>query len=338
MPSRARSSTSSSKASSAGRVGVRHRLGVEDEPRRRRRRGADRLAHAALEVAGVGEEQPVVEAVDDDRRASPRATDAPRRRRSGRAARPSRARRRARARCGGRCRSSRGRPRRPAPRARRSTTTQPIVTPAIATSTRSTAASARQAGTSISPIAAKTITAPSTAFGRYCTGSVRKSEDQRDRGGGDQPGDLAARAHRVVDRGARAAGADREALREAGRRVGGAHRQQLLRGAHLLVVLPGERARGEDLVGERDEEDAERGRHEARRRPPSAGRRQVDARQARRDLARRPRRRARRGRAPTRAPSTRRRRSAPPAASARSASARTASRARSTDDRDGRRR
>jgi hypothetical protein len=29
---------------------------------------------------------------------------------------------------------------------------------------------------STSPIAAKTITAPSTAFGRYCTGSVRNSK------------------------------------------------------------------------------------------------------------------------------------------------------------------
>ena len=54
------------------------------------------------------------------------------------------------------------------------TTTQPIVTPAIATSTRSILASARQASGSTMLIPAATITAPSTACGRYCTGAVRK--------------------------------------------------------------------------------------------------------------------------------------------------------------------
>ena len=38
----------------------------------------------------------------------------------------------------------------------------------------------------------------------------------------------------------------------------------------MLVVLPGERARGQDLVGERDEEDAERRRHERERRRRAA--------------------------------------------------------------------
>ena len=50
---------------------------------------------------------------------------------------------------------------------------------------------------------------------------------------GEEAGDLRARAHRVVHRGARAARADREALREAGRGVRRAHRQQLLRRAHV---------------------------------------------------------------------------------------------------------
>ena len=89
-------------------------------------------------------------------------------------------------------------------------TTQAAVTPAIATSTRSIAASARQAARSTRPIAAETITAPSTAFGRYCIGSVRNSRTTTTVAGGEQAGDLRARAHRVVDRGARAAGADRE--------------------------------------------------------------------------------------------------------------------------------
>ena len=55
------------------------------------------------------------------------------------------------------------------------TTTHVTVTPAIATSTRSIAASVRQAAGSAMLIAAETSTAPSTALGRYCTGSVRKS-------------------------------------------------------------------------------------------------------------------------------------------------------------------
>ena len=131
-------------------------------------------------------------------------------------------------------------------------------------------ARARRCG-SMSPIAAETITAPSTAFGRYCTGSVRKSRITSTVGGGDQARDLAARAHAVVDRRARAARADREALGEAGRGVRGAHRQQFLGRAHVLVVLAGERARGQDLVRERDEEDAERRRHERERRPAKRG-------------------------------------------------------------------
>ena len=123
----------------------------------------------------------------------------------------------------------------------------------------------------MSPIAAETITAPSTALGRYCTGSVRKSTITSTVAAGDEAGDLAARAHAVVDRRARAARADREALGDAGRGVRGAHREQLLGGAHVLVVLAGERACGQDLVGERDEEDAERRGQERRRRRPKRG-------------------------------------------------------------------
>ena len=70
------------------------------------------------------------------------------------------------------------RPRRSAPRARRRRRRPRVVTAAIATSTRSTAASARQAAGSTRPIAAETITAPSTALGRYCTGSVRNEQER----------------------------------------------------------------------------------------------------------------------------------------------------------------
>ena len=55
------------------------------------------------------------------------------------------------------------------------TTTQARVKAAIATSTRSIVASVRQAAGSTMLIATETSTAPSTALGRYCTGSVRKS-------------------------------------------------------------------------------------------------------------------------------------------------------------------
>ena len=51
-----------------GRVDVVDSLGVEHDPRGLGRRGADRLAHTALDVLRVCEEEPVVEPVDDDAR------------------------------------------------------------------------------------------------------------------------------------------------------------------------------------------------------------------------------------------------------------------------------
>ena len=53
------------------------------------------------------------------------------------------------------------------------TITPPAVTAAIASSTRSVLASSRQTAGSIRPIAAATITAPSTALGRSAIGPVR---------------------------------------------------------------------------------------------------------------------------------------------------------------------
>jgi hypothetical protein len=98
-----------------------------------------------------------------------------------------------------------------------------------------------------------------------------EQQHQHDRGGGDQPGDLAPSAHAVVDGGARAAGSDREALADAGRRVRGAHRQQLLIGADVLTVAAGERARRQHLVGERDQEQpGRRGRERDDILPPRA--------------------------------------------------------------------
>ena len=59
---------------------------------------------------------------------------------------------------------------------------------------------------------------------------------------------------------------------------------ELLRRAYGLAALPGERARGQDLVGERDEEQAERRRRE-RYDIADPGRRQRRPRQAARDRA-----------------------------------------------------
>ena len=74
-----------------------------------------------------------------------------------------------------------------------------------------------------------------------------------------KPADLARRTHVVVDRGARPARPDRDALRDAGRDLGHAEREQLLVGVDDLVVAGGEGAGREDGVGERDEEDGQGG-------------------------------------------------------------------------------
>ena len=60
------------------------------------------------------------------------------------------------------------------------------------------------------------------------------------------------RADAVVHGRARAARANREALCEAGRGVCGTHREQLLRGTHVLVVLAGEGTGGQDLSSAND--------------------------------------------------------------------------------------
>jgi hypothetical protein len=52
----------------AGGVDVRHRLGVQDERGRDGRRAVQCFLHSAFDVAGVGEEQAIVEPVHDDAR------------------------------------------------------------------------------------------------------------------------------------------------------------------------------------------------------------------------------------------------------------------------------
>ena len=126
------------------------------------------------------------------------------------------------------------------------------------------------------------MTAPSTALGRSAIGPVRNSRTSATSRRREQPGHLAAGAHRVVDRRARPARAHRQALRERGRGVRGAHGDELLPDADVLVAAARERARGEDLVGEAHEEQADRaggdGGEVLQRREARCG-------QARRDLA-----------------------------------------------------
>ena len=111
-----------------------------------------------------------------------------------------------------------------------------------------------------------------------------KEEHEGDRAGCHEPRDLRSRAHLIVHGRARAARAQGEALRDARRRAHPREREELLVRTHLLVVLPGEGPGGEDPVGEADEEDPDRRRHEVG--DVAQGRRgDRDAREARGDRA-----------------------------------------------------
>ena len=79
----------------------------------------------------------------------------------------------------------------------------------------------------------------------------------------DQAGHLGLRAGLLGDRGARAAGADREALEEAGGDVRGADPDHLPVAVDLLAGAGGERRRRGDRVGERDQGDARARRRRA---------------------------------------------------------------------------
>ena len=138
-------------------------------------------------------------------------------------------------------------------------TTHRTVMAAMTTSTRLLRASSRHCAGSISFAAAYTMTAPRTADGRYSMGAGEEQQDDGDRPGGGEPADLARGAHVVVDRGARPARPDRDALGDAGRDLGDAEREQLLVGVDDLVVAGGEGAGREDRVGERDEEHGQGG-------------------------------------------------------------------------------
>jgi hypothetical protein len=104
----------------------------------------------------------------------------------------------------------------------------------------------------------------------------QEQQHERHGHGRHDPGDLAARSHCVVDGGARAAGADRQALGDAGDRARGAHRHKLGADRDVLIVAAGERACRQHLVGEAHEEEPDRGGREReyvvhrRRRDPRA--------------------------------------------------------------------
>ena len=245
----------------AGGVDVRHRLGVQDERGRGGRRAAQRFLHAALDVAGVGEEQAIVEPVDDDARRDLGVVVA----------------------------------RDVGPASER---VDPAEDGVVGAGAAADDVDHRQAhgeddrfqdagedhadggdggDRELDPVGVGQL-APDGRLDQadrggdddraeHRLGQVgdrcgQEQQDQQDRPGGEQAGDLAARAHAVVDGGARAAGSDREALGDAGRRVRGAHRQQLLVGADVLTVAAGERARRQHLVGERHEEQPGRGGRE----------------------------------------------------------------------------
>ena len=150
------------------------RVRIEDEPTDGCGRGADRLSYASLEVARVGEEEPIVEAVDDHARGHARRRM---QRDVGIAAEPLDP---AQDRVVGTGAAAHGVDHRETDGDDERLQHAEEDDAACGhgrdlTSTGSTAASARQDCGSTSPIAAKTMTAPSTAFGRYCTGSVRRS-------------------------------------------------------------------------------------------------------------------------------------------------------------------
>src|SRR5215218_6399163 len=117
----------------------------------------------------------------------------------------------------------------------------------------------------MSPTAAEMIMAPRTAVGRSAIGAVRKSSTTATGRRGEQAGELAAGAHRVVDGGPRPAGSDRQPLGDARGYLRGTDGEELLVDPDVLVVLAREGARGEGRVGEAHEEDADRGGQQGER-------------------------------------------------------------------------
>jgi hypothetical protein len=91
---------------------------------------------------------------------------------------------------------------------------------------------------------AATMTRAEHRLGQVGDRAGEAQQHERDEARGEQPADLRACAHRVVDRRPRSARSDGQALRETRRDVGRAHRHELLADSDVLVAAAGERARG----------------------------------------------------------------------------------------------
>ena len=107
---------------------------------------------------------------------------------------------------------------------------------------------------------------PQHSLGQILHGRGEEQQHHGDDPGGHQSGELCATADLVVDRGARATGADRKPVGDAGCDIAGAHGGQLGVGAHVLAAAPRERSCGQDLIGEADDEDAQCGRQDVENR------------------------------------------------------------------------
>ncbi len=101
-------------------------------------------------------------------------------------------------------------------------------------------------------------TAASAGCGRSRSRPGATSSMVDDRGGSDESGDLGSGAALEGDRGARSAGADREALEEPGGDAGRSDAHHLAVPVDLGAGLVGEHGCGRDGVGEGDQGDAER--------------------------------------------------------------------------------
>jgi hypothetical protein len=102
--------------------------------------------------------------------------------------------------------------------------------------------------------AAITIAA-SVGWGRLRSQARRQHEHQHDRRRADDPRELRLGAGLLGDGGSRAARADREALEQPCRDVRGSDADHLAVAVDVLPRAVGERRRGRDRVGERDEHD-----------------------------------------------------------------------------------
>ena len=122
----------------------------------------------------------------------------------------------------------------------------------------------RSAATSNRLIDAAMMTAARTGWGIDWTRPGTNEEHQQHEARGDEPGQLGLRTGLEGDRGARPAGADREAGEEAGREVGRPDARELLVAVDLVAAPCREAAGGRDGVADGDQRDPHGGREQQR--------------------------------------------------------------------------